>query len=150
LRSRLKREQEYAFAESYIVVVQIEDTTSNSIYRREMSDMRKYAALLAIAAMLALATMGGVAVAAPKEQLNLTVYNSNLALVSMVKQMEIPIGEGEVIFPNVPSMILANTVLFESLSFPSKVWVREQNYEYDLVNEYKLLQKIQEKFKAFL
>lgn len=141
MRGRLKREQEYAFAESYIVVIQIEDTTSNSIYRREMSDMRKYAALAAIAAMLALATMGGVAGAAPKEQLNLTVYNSNLALVSMVRQMEIPIGEGEVIFPNVPSMILANTVLFESLSFPSKVWVREQNYEYDLVNEYKLLQK---------
>ena len=103
--------------------------------------MRKYAALAAIAAMLALAMITGVAGAAPKEQINLTVYNSNLALVSMIRQMEIPLGEGEVMFPNIPSMILANTVLFESLSFPSKVWVKEQNYEYDLVNEYKLLQK---------
>jgi len=93
------------------------------------------------AAILAASMLSIGAFAAGKDQVSLTVYNSNLALVRIEKQMDIPLGEGEVLFPFIPSRILANTVLFESVTAPSKVWVKEQNYEYDLVSESKLLLK---------
>lgn len=101
--------------------------------------MRTTLTAVALALVLAFASFG--ADAAQKDQVSLTVYNSDLALVRIEKMMEIPLGEGEVLFPAIPSRIMANTVLFESLSYPSKVRVKEQNYEYDLVSEYKLLQK---------
>jgi hypothetical protein len=50
--------------------------------------MKKYLGIIALVAMIAVMSVGTTAIAAPKEQLNLTVYNSNLALVSMIKQME--------------------------------------------------------------
>lgn len=102
--------------------------------------MRRCIRILAAAALAASILSLGAA-AATKDQVSLTVYNSDLALVRIEKQMEIPLGEGQVLFPFIPSRILANTVMFETTTSPSKVWVKEQNYEYDLVSEAKLLQK---------
>ena len=103
--------------------------------------MIRWTYLVALSTLALMVSIGGAVGAASKDQVSLTVYNSDLALVRIEKTMEIPLGNGEVLFPYIPSRIMANTVLFESLSSPSKVWVREQNYEYDLVSEYKLLQK---------
>lgn len=105
-----------------------------------MFHMGRCLRVLAVA-ILAASVLSIGAFAAGKDQVSLTVYNSNLALVRIEKQMDIPLGEGEVLFPFIPSRILANTVLFESVTAPSKVWVKEQNYEYDLVSESKLLLK---------
>ncbi len=73
--------------------------------------------------------------------LSVTVYNSNLALVKDVRQVQLPSGQAPLRFEDVASSINPATVHFRSLSEPSKLNVVEQNYEYDLLNADKLLRK---------
>jgi hypothetical protein len=71
----------------------------------------------------------------------LTIYNSDLALVRERRALEIPAGTSTVLFRDISARINPATVSFTSLTSPSKVRVREQNYEYDLVEDAKLLNK---------
>lgn len=73
--------------------------------------------------------------------LSLTVYNSNIALVRDVRQIHLPSGTFPLRFEDVAATINPATVHFRSLNDPSKLNVVEQNYEYDLLNPQKLLQK---------
>jgi hypothetical protein len=90
----------------------------------------------------ALASNAGTA-STEKDQVDMsvTVYNSNLALVKDVRQVEIPAGETPVRFEDVASSINPATVHLRSLTDPARLRVVEQNYEYDLLNPAKLLQK---------
>ncbi|MGB8542985.1 MAG: DUF4139 domain-containing protein [Candidatus Acidiferrales bacterium] len=73
--------------------------------------------------------------------LNVTVYNSNLALVRDVRQIHLASGVSPLRFEDVAAAIMPATVHFRSLSEPAKLAVVEQNYEYDLLDAQKLLQK---------
>ena len=73
--------------------------------------------------------------------LSVTVYNSNLALVRDVRQIHLQSGVFPLRFEDVAASIMPATVHFRSLTDPSKVNVVEQNYEYDLLDPQKLLQK---------
>jgi hypothetical protein len=73
--------------------------------------------------------------------LNVTVYNSNLALVRDVRQIHLESGVFPLKFEDVAASINPTTVHFRSLSDPAKLSVVEQNYEYDLLDAQKLLQK---------
>ena len=79
------------------------------------------------------------------EGVQLTVYNDNLAVVKDRRRMTIPEGQGAVKFSDVAAQIDATSVHFESLSDPIGTQVLEQNYEYDLVNPTKLLDKYLDK-----
>ncbi|MGH9713819.1 MAG: DUF4139 domain-containing protein [Candidatus Acidiferrales bacterium] len=78
-----------------------------------------------------------------KDQVDLavTVYNSNIALVRDVRQIHLPSGQFLLRFEDVAASINPATVHFRSLNDPSKLNVIEQNYEYDLLDPQKLLQK---------
>ena len=78
-----------------------------------------------------------------KDQIDLavTVYNSNVALVRDVRQISLPSGNFSLKFEDVAASINPQTVHFRSLSEPAKLSVVEQNYEYDLLDPAKLLQK---------
>jgi hypothetical protein len=78
-----------------------------------------------------------------KDQVDLavTVYNSNLALVRDVRQIHLSSGVFPLHFEDVAASINPATVHFRSLSEPAKLSVVEQNYEYDLLDPQKLLQK---------
>jgi hypothetical protein len=78
-----------------------------------------------------------------KDQVDLavTVYNSNVALVRDVRQLSLPSGSFSLKFEDVAASITPQTVHFRSLSEPAKLSVVEQNYEYDLLDPAKLLQK---------
>ncbi|MFZ0037460.1 MAG: DUF4139 domain-containing protein [Candidatus Acidiferrales bacterium] len=78
-----------------------------------------------------------------KDQIDLavTVYNSNVALVRDVRQLSLPTGSFSLKFEDVAASITPQTVHFRSLSEPTKLSVVEQNYEYDLLDPAKLLQK---------
>jgi len=78
---------------------------------------------------------------ADQSDLALTVYNSNLSLVRDVRQINLPAGETRLRFMDIAASINPATVHFRSLGEPSKVSVVEQNYEYDLLDPNKLLQK---------
>jgi hypothetical protein len=73
--------------------------------------------------------------------LSVTVYNSNLALVRDVRQIRLQSGVAPLRFEDVAASIIPATVHFRSLTDPAKLNVVEQNYEYDLLDPQKLLQK---------
>jgi len=73
--------------------------------------------------------------------LSVTVYNSNLALVRDVRQIHLQSGLAPLRFEDVAASIIPATVHFRSLTDPTKLNVVEQNYEYDLLDPQKLLEK---------
>ncbi len=72
---------------------------------------------------------------------DLTVYNQNLALVHEVRSVDLSQGINEVILPDIPATIDATSLQISSLSDRSGLKVLEQNYQYDLVHQAKLLEK---------
>ena len=74
-------------------------------------------------------------------ELALTVYNSDIALVRDVRNLQLPRGTSNLRFMDIAATVNPATVHFRSLSEPSRVNVLEQNYEYDLLEPDKLLRK---------
>ena len=73
--------------------------------------------------------------------LSVAVYNSNIALVRDVRQLQLPSGSFRLKFMDIAATVNPATVHFRSLTEPDKVGVVEQNYEYDLLEPNKLLNK---------
>ncbi len=73
--------------------------------------------------------------------LNVTVYNSNIALVRDVRNLMLPTGTFRLKFMDIAATVNPATVHFRSLTDPEKLGVIEQNYEYDLLEPAKLLHK---------
>jgi hypothetical protein len=73
--------------------------------------------------------------------LNVTVYNSNIALIRDVRQLTLPSGSFRLKFEDIAATVNPATVHFRSLTEPDKLGVIEQNYEYDLLEPAKLLHK---------
>lgn len=70
-----------------------------------------------------------------------TVYNSNMALIKDIRKVQLPAGQGELRFMDVASSIMPVTVHVKSVNQPEGFTVLEQNYEYDLMSPAKLLDK---------
>ncbi len=73
--------------------------------------------------------------------LGVTVYNSDIALVRDVRELQLPRGNFDLRFMDVAATVNPATVHFRSLTEPARVNVLEQNYEYDLLEPDKLLRK---------
>src|SRR5437667_2465411 len=73
--------------------------------------------------------------------LAVTVYNSDIALVRDVRDVQLPRGSFDLHFMDIAATVNPATVHFRSLTEPSRVNVLEQNYEYDLLEPDKLLRK---------
>ncbi len=78
---------------------------------------------------------------ADQTAVEVTVYNNDLGLVKDVRRIILPAGVGELRFMDVASRIMPVTVHAKSRNRPDDFTVREQNYEYDLMNADKLLDK---------
>ena len=76
-----------------------------------------------------------------QSDLNITVYNSNIALVRDVRNLTLPDGIFRLKFMDIAATVNPATVHFRSLTDPDKLGVIEQNYEYDLLEPAKLLHK---------
>ena len=76
-----------------------------------------------------------------QSELAVTVYNSDLALVRDVRNLQLSRGVGNLRFMDIAATVNPATVHFRSLTEPSRVSVLEQNYEYDLLEPDKLLRK---------
>lgn len=73
--------------------------------------------------------------------LAVTVYNSNIALIRDVRQLQLPSGGFRLKFMDIAATVNPATVHFRSLTDAEKLGVIEQNYEYDLLEPAKLLNK---------
>ena len=111
-----------------------------------------FAATLIAAASLTSRHAAPVAQAAPgtgqdsstlddQVELAVTVYNSDLALVRDVRDLQLPRGSFDLQFMDIAATVNPATVHFRSLTDPLRVTVLEQNYEYDLLEPDKLLRK---------
>lgn len=74
-------------------------------------------------------------------ELAVTVYNSDIALVRDVRNLQLGRGTSHLRFMDIAATVNPATVHFRSLTEPSRVNVLEQNYEYDLLEPEKLLRK---------
>jgi hypothetical protein len=69
------------------------------------------------------------------------VYNQNLSLVREERTFALGKGTTSVVVPDVPATIDGTSVHFLSLTDPDGVRVLEQNYQYDLVHQARLLER---------
>src|SRR5215470_12540821 len=74
-------------------------------------------------------------------EVGITVYNSDIALVRDVRNVQLPRGVSDLRFMDVAATVNPATVHFRSTSEASRLKVLEQNYEYDLLEPDKLLRK---------
>ena len=95
----------------------------------------------AVATAVAAAEQNGTTTLDDQTDLAVTVYNSNLALVRDVRDLQLARGTSDLHFMDIAATVNPATVHFRSLSEPSRVNVLEQNYEYDLLEPEKLLRK---------
>ncbi len=72
---------------------------------------------------------------------SVTIYNNDFALVRDTKEFDIKKGNQRIEIDDVASKIDATSVLPKFLSDADKISIFEQNYDFDLVNSSKLLQK---------
>ena len=84
-----------------------------------------------------------------QEKIAITIYNQNLALVYEQRELSIPSGLNAISFPEVAAQIDPTSVQISVLNDPATCLIREQNYEYDLVNSDKIFNKFLEKEIAF-
>ena len=76
-----------------------------------------------------------------QEAVAVTVYNVNLGLVKEQRLIHLDRGTSELRFMDVASQIIPTSVYIKSLTDPESLDVLEQNFEYDLLNPQKLLDK---------
>jgi hypothetical protein len=79
--------------------------------------------------------------ASERQSVDLTIYNTNLALVREERTIGLTKGLNQIIIPDIPATIDGTSLHFSSLTDASAVKVLEQNYQYDLVHQAKLMEK---------
>lgn len=89
--------------------------------------------------------LGGIvaamAIAAPTQGIELTVYNQGLGFVKDVRSIKLKAGRQNVAIEDVAQLIDATSVGFKCLSNPGSVSIYEQNYQYDLISPIAILNK---------
>lgn len=95
--------------------------------------IRRFLIILSLASIAA-----GAAVAS---DMAVTIYNSNLGVISETRQLEFSKGAGRLAFRDVPSQIDPASVRFELVDDGRNVGILEQNYAFDLVSPEKLFTK---------
>jgi len=86
-------------------------------------------------------TQAAAAMGGERVSVDLTIYNENLSLVRELRLMRLMKGVEHVVLPEIPSTIDGTSLHFQSLTDPQSVKILEQNYQYDLVHQGKILEK---------
>ncbi|MBN2009241.1 DUF4139 domain-containing protein [candidate division KSB1 bacterium] len=79
--------------------------------------------------------------AGDRNDIALTIYNNDLALVREQRNLQVPSGVTDVLISDVPTQIDPTSVHFISKTAPSDVAILEQNYQYDLASSDRILKK---------
>lgn len=102
------------------------------------------ATLLLLLMVAATASPGQAQQTAPAGErltVDLTIYNQNLSLIREERNFVFSKGIGRVVVPDIPASIDGTSVHFRAMADPGSVRVLEQNYQYDLVHQAKLLER---------
>lgn len=82
-----------------------------------------------------------VSTLADQEEVAVTIYNDDLALIRDLRQVTLPKGELDLALREVSARMRPETALLRSLSHPRGLTVLEQNFDFDLLTPGKLLEK---------
>lgn len=82
-----------------------------------------------------------VSTLADQQEVAVTIYNDDLALVRDQRQMSLPQGPVDLAMREVSARIRPETALLRSLSHPGSLSIVEQNFDFDLLTPHKLLEK---------
>lgn len=75
-----------------------------------------------------------------RNSVDVTVYNHDLALIQEIRRLDLPQGEFELEFADVPAKIIPASLLINQIG-STGLEILEQNYEFDLMSRQKILQK---------
>jgi hypothetical protein len=78
---------------------------------------------------------------ADQQEVAVTIYNENLALIKDQRKLQIKEGSSTLAFRDVSAKMRSETALLRSLTAPGKLLVSEQNFDFDLLTPQKLLEK---------
>ena len=78
---------------------------------------------------------------ADQQEVAVTIYNENLALVKDQRKIQLKRGASNLAFRDVSAQMRPETALLRSTSTPGSVSVQEQNFDFDLLTPQKLLEK---------
>ena len=78
---------------------------------------------------------------ADQQEVAVTIYNENLALIKDQRKLQLKRGASSLAFRDVSARMRPETALLRSTSAPGSVSVLEQNFDFDLLTPQKLLEK---------
>lgn len=78
---------------------------------------------------------------ADQQEVAVTIYNENLALVKDQRKLQLKHGASNLAFRDVSARMRPETALLRSTTAPGSVSVLEQNFDFDLLTPQKLLEK---------
>ena len=78
---------------------------------------------------------------ADQQEVAVTIYNENLALVKDQRKLQLKRGASSLAFRDVSARMRPETALFRSITAPGSISVLEQNFDFDLLTPQKLLEK---------
>lgn len=76
-----------------------------------------------------------------QQEVAVTIYNNNLALVKDQRKLKLTSGLVSLAFRDVSAQMRPETALLRSVSAPGSLSVNEQNFDFDLLTPQKLLEK---------
>jgi len=98
--------------------------------------------VLALIALCLLAALPSAAQqVGPTERMEITVYNQDFGLVKDTRTVDLAEGRSTVSVADVAALIDPTSVHFKSITDPAGVGILEQNYQFDLVDRQKLMEK---------
>jgi len=78
---------------------------------------------------------------ADQQEVAVTIYNENLALIKDQRKLQLRRGASALAFRDVSARMRPETALLRSISAPGSLAVLEQNFDFDLLTPQKLLEK---------
>jgi hypothetical protein len=78
---------------------------------------------------------------ADQQEVAVTIYNENLALIKDQRKLQLPRGTSALAFRDVSARMRPETALMRSINAPGSLAVLEQNFDFDLLTPQKLLEK---------
>ena len=105
--------------------------------------------ILTCAIVAGIANAAGAAESAPEirstlqdqQEVAVTIYNDNLALVKDQRKVELDSGLNSLALRDVSAQIRPETALLRSLTVPGSLEILEQNFDFDLLTPEKMLEK---------
>ncbi len=76
-----------------------------------------------------------------QQEVAVTIYNENLALIKDTRKVSLASGENRLAWRDVSAQIRPETALLRNLTYPKGFFLVEQNFDFDLLTPGKLLEK---------